>query len=96
MPMLFIKFWKIVGDDVVDCVLNFLNFRVMPKGLNHTFITLIPKIKVLKSMKDLHPISLCNMVYKFMSKTLDNRLKMVLPSLIHKSQKCLCAQQFNN
>ncbi|XP_050238183.1 uncharacterized protein LOC126687670 [Mercurialis annua] len=54
--------------------------------MNHTFITLIPKKASPESMKDLRPISLCNVIYKFIAEVLANRLKRVLPSLIHESQ----------
>ena len=39
------KFWHIVGDDVVNAVLDFLNNGVMLPDLNHTNIVLIPKVK---------------------------------------------------
>ena len=39
------KFWHIVGNDVVNAVLEFLNNGVMLLDLNHTNIVLIPKVK---------------------------------------------------
>ena len=39
------KFWHIVGGDVVNVVLDFLNNGVMLPNLNHTNIVLIPKVK---------------------------------------------------
>ncbi|XP_050222264.1 uncharacterized protein LOC126672356 [Mercurialis annua] len=82
----FIKFWNVVGRDVTDLVLKFLESGIMPPNLNHTFITLIPKIKAPETMKNLHTISLCNVVYKLISKVLANRMTKVLPNLIHESQ----------
>ena len=38
------------------------------------------------SMKDLRPISLCNVVYKMLAKVLANRLKVILPELIDEAQ----------
>lgn len=58
----------------------------MPSGLNHTFVTLIPKVRKPVDMKDLRPISLCNVSYKLISKVLANRLKKILPSIIDESQ----------
>lgn len=46
MPAIFFqKFWNVVGRDVTQAVLLVLNGGSMPPGMNHTFITLIPKTK---------------------------------------------------
>lgn len=37
-------------------------------------------------MKDFRPISLCNILYKLLSKVLCNRLHCVLPSIVDMSQ----------
>ena len=76
------KFWHIVGDNVVTVVLDHLNSGVMGLDINHTNIVLIPKIKFPKRMSDFRPISLCNVIYKIISKVLANRLKQILPYVI--------------
>ena len=80
------KFWHIVGDDVVNAVLVFLNNGVMLPDLNHTNIVLIPKVKNPEKMFEFRPISLCNVIYKVISKVLANRLKQVLPDIISPTQ----------
>ena len=75
-------YWNLVGDDVCQSVLNFLNNASLPEHLNHTFITLISKKKNLEYASEFRPISLCNVLYKIFSKVLANRLKRILPKLI--------------
>ena len=47
-PLFFQKYWSIIGQDVIDCVLNILNTSEMPLKLNDTYICLIPKTKIPK------------------------------------------------
>ena len=69
------NFWHVVGDNVVLVVLDFLNNGNMLYEINHTNIVLIPKVKNPEKMSDFRPISLCNVIYKIISKVLGNRLK---------------------
>ena len=64
-----------MGDSITTTVLDFLNSRNMVPDINHTNIVLIPKVKNPKKMSDFRPISLCNVIYKIISKVLENRLK---------------------
>jgi hypothetical protein len=50
--------------------------------MNFTYIALIPKIKSPEKFSDFWPISLCNIIYKMVSKVLANRLKVWLPKII--------------
>jgi hypothetical protein len=87
MPSIFYKeSWDIVGEKVTTEVLEVLNGGPMPEGWNDTCVVLIPKIKNPESMKDLRPISLCNVVYKIVSKVLANRLIQILPEVISPNQ----------
>lgn len=51
-----------------------------------TNVVLIPKVDTSQTVRDLRPISLCNVVYKTISKVLWNRLKLVLPGLVDNAQ----------
>ena len=55
---------------------------VVPKELNRTYITLIPKIPGPETLNNFHPISLCNTMYKIVSKILVTRLRPFLGKLI--------------
>jgi len=86
MPVIFYKkFWNLVGDKVKEEVIQVLNGADMPAGWNDIVIVLIPKTASPDKLKDLRPISLCNVVYKITSKVLANRLKVVLPEVISMS-----------
>ena len=85
-PILYKSYWNTVGSDVIDASLSVLNSGIMPPNLNHTFITLIPKTKSPTNLKDYCPISLCNVIYKIISKTIANRLKKFLPKLVSETQ----------
>ena len=85
-PIFFKHFWNIVGPDVLSATLSVLNLGTIPPKINHTFESLIPKTKSPKTAKDFQPISLCNVIYKLISKTIANRLKKCLPKLVSESQ----------
>uniref|UniRef100_A0A2N9IFV5 Reverse transcriptase domain-containing protein n=1 Tax=Fagus sylvatica TaxID=28930 RepID=A0A2N9IFV5_FAGSY len=82
----FKKFWRIVGPSLTSAVLSVLNSNHLLQKVNHTHIVLIPKKKNLDKMGNYRPISLCNVIYKLISKVLANRLKTVLAGIISDSQ----------
>ena len=85
-PLFFQHYWQLVGDDVTKVVLSCLTSGVIPPSINQTFITLIPKVKSPSKVSEFRPISLCNIIYKLVSKVIANRLKGVLPLIISESQ----------
>ena len=44
-PIFYQKYWETVGPSVLNCVLQALNIGIMLRGINHTYICLIPKTK---------------------------------------------------
>lgn len=75
-----------IGTSLVNSVLQILRTGEMPNGLNDTFICLIPNVNCPQKITEFCPISLCNVVYKLVSKVLANRLKKILPEVISESQ----------
>ncbi|KAL8148453.1 hypothetical protein AgCh_005718 [Apium graveolens] len=85
-PGFYQKFWGIVGGDLVEIVHKFFLTGVLEEGMGDSNIVLIPKKKNPVNMMDLRPISLCNVIYKVISKVLANRVKQVLRDLISETQ----------
>jgi hypothetical protein len=56
-------------------------------ALNATFLTLIPKEERVTNPKQFRPISLCNVIYKIITKVVANRLKPILTHVISKEQE---------
>lgn len=78
--------WGVLKDDIVRAVKDFFLSRIMPEGVNDTAIVLIPKVDQPMKLKDFRPISLCNVLYKVVSKCLVNRLRPLLDELVSQSQ----------
>ncbi|XP_019198912.1 PREDICTED: uncharacterized protein LOC109192673 [Ipomoea nil] len=74
--------WPKTGDDVFRLVQQAFLTGVLPEGLNDTLIALIPKVKGPETIKQFRPISLCNVSYKIITKTITNRLKLILPKIV--------------
>ena len=74
-------------------VLNLLNFNMSIADINKTNIALVPKVKYPTTMKEFRLISLSNVVYKLISKTLANWLKSVLPQIISKNQSAFLSER---
>lgn len=67
-------------------VTSAFSFGFIPKDLNHTIITLVPKIQSPKYMYFLRPISLCCTLYKVISKVIVSRIRPYLKQWISPNQ----------
>ena len=70
----------------MEAILSSINIGKIMTSLNHTFLTLIPKVKYVEKVFEFRPIALCNILYKLISKVLANRLKHILPLIISESR----------
>ena len=91
--LFFQKYWSIVGTNVSNLVLNVLNHGMSISEINRTNIALVPKNKNPQKMTDFRPISLCNVVYKHISKTFANCLKAIFPFIISENQSAFVANK---
>jgi hypothetical protein len=78
----FKKCWHIVGEVLTQEVLQAINDKVIPEGWNDTVIVLIPKVETPESISQYRPISLCNVLYKVISKIIAIRIKHILDEVI--------------
>jgi hypothetical protein len=58
----------------------------LSRGINNTFIALIPKIDSPQGLNDFRPISLVGSLYKILAKVLANRLKQVVGAVVSDTQ----------
>jgi len=83
----FIKeFWEELKDDVMRFISEFHRNGKLTKGINNTFIALIPKIDSPQRLNDFRPISLVGSLYKILAKVLANILKVVMGTVIADSR----------
>lgn len=83
LPVAFFqKHWGSVKEGVPTIYLHVLNEEGSIAPLNHTYITLISKLQNPRKVSDFRLISLCNVIYKIVAKTMANRLKHVLNDII--------------
>ena len=80
------KYWHIVGADVTKVCLDILNNRSPIASLISIHLVLIPKVKNPRRITEYRPISLFNVMYKFITKALSNRLRRYLGSVISENQ----------
>lgn len=67
---------------MVDFCLDVLNQGKEIHDINKTNIMLIPRVGAPRSIRQYRPISLCNVIYKIISRMLVNRFRQVLDLFI--------------
>ncbi|KAK9983152.1 hypothetical protein SO802_032677 [Lithocarpus litseifolius] len=82
----FQRFWMVVGNSVKFEVKRMFRTKKIPQHFNKTLIALIPKQTGPETINHFRPISLCNTIYKIVTKILVQRMKHLMPTLISPSQ----------
>ncbi|XP_021771467.1 uncharacterized protein LOC110735585 [Chenopodium quinoa] len=80
------KFWHIVGNDIINFIIDWWYYELDISDIGKTCIVLIPKCHDPRKITEYRPINLCNVVYKIISKMLANRLKPLLKNIISPQQ----------
>ena len=79
-------FYDLLGPDLLQVVEESRRNGIIHTPLNSTFIALIPKVDKPKSFDDYRPISLCNCIYKIISKIISKRIKRILSKKVSGEQ----------
>jgi hypothetical protein len=85
--------WEWIKEDIHKVITDFYANAYIPLDLNKTYLSLIPKKTQPNVPQDYRPISLCNVAYKIISKSLANRLKPHLPNYIDQAQSAFIEQR---
>ena len=82
----FLGFFDFFSEELLSVVEESRKAGFIHGPLNTTFIALIPKVDKPANFEDYRPISLCNCLYKIISKVIAKRLKSVLSQHISSEQ----------
>lgn len=82
----YLAFYDLLGKYLLKVVEESRSFGCLYHVINSTFIALIPKSDTPSSFDDYRPISLCNCLYKIISKIIANRLRLILSRNISPQQ----------
>ena len=78
--------WEVLKDNIIRAVREVFRTGIMPEGVNSISIVLIPKIANPSSLSHYRPISLCNVIYKVISKCMVNHLRPLLDGIVSPEQ----------
>ena len=72
------EFWVDLKDDFIRFMSEFHRNEKLSRGINNTFIDLIPKVESPRLLANFRMISMVGIIYKVLSKVLSNKLKKVI------------------
>nr|KYP61054.1 Retrovirus-related Pol polyprotein LINE-1 [Cajanus cajan] len=78
--------WNLIGPDVCKLIHDIEEQPARVANINETLIVFIPKVEAVNHLRQMRPISLCNVSYKILSKVLAHRLSKVMDLLVHPNQ----------
>lgn len=81
-PIFFQRSWDILASAITEFIQTVFKTATFSSTLNTTTLCLIPKCTAPTKVEHFRPISLCNTIYKLITKILVNCLKPIMPSLI--------------
>ena len=95
-PLFFQTYWTDVGMDVTQSMLSSLNLDSILKSVNHTFITLIPKVYNMEMVSNFRPLKpmLNSIILETQSsftadRSITNNILIAFNSLHHMKTSCI-------
>lgn len=85
-PIFYQRSWEVVGESVIQFALEFFESGQLPQETNDALIVLIPKVASPEKITQFRPISLCNVLFKIITKAMVRRLEQVMVKLIGPAQ----------
>ena len=85
-PVFYQKCWETVGASVVKFACLFFETGKLPEGSNDALVVLILKVLKPENITQFRPISLCNVLFKIITKAMVGRLKEIMKKLIGPAQ----------
>ncbi|GKV36495.1 hypothetical protein SLEP1_g44621 [Rubroshorea leprosula] len=80
------EMWGSLKEDVMEYVSDFHKHGKLVRGMNSSFIVLVPKVNSPQKIEEFRPISLVGVMYKLIAKLLARRLSSVLNGIIGENQ----------
>ena len=81
------EYWYLISEKFTEVLRYIFNANTLSKSQYNAVLTLLYKKGEREDIRNWRPISLLNVDYKIITKLLAERLKKVLPSIIHNDQK---------
>lgn len=82
----YLKHWKSIKKRVSTICLHIINEVSNITHLNHIYIALILKIAKPRKVIEFRSISLCNVIYRIITKAVANKLKIIFHAVIDSPQ----------
>ncbi|GKV01589.1 hypothetical protein SLEP1_g14135 [Rubroshorea leprosula] len=80
------EMWGTLKEDVMGYVSDFHKHGKLVRGINSSFIVLVPKVNSPQKIEEFRPISLVGVMYKLIAKLLARRLSSVMNGIIGENQ----------